>query len=449
MGHPAHRPAGVAGTAFAALGVRAGLVLAVALAAAAAVPAAAGDGDLAAVARGGRLYDDWTRERGGGPAGGPGRCVACHGWDYRGRDGERGRAGDAAAAKGLGAMAGADAAAVMAVLADARHGYAEVMDHADFSDLALFVSRGQVAMERTVDPGTGRAAGDPARGDVYFQTICANCHGPAGEAIDRAPPLGELARANPWRAMHTLLNGHPGGEMPALRALDPGVVGDTLARLQTLPAREPLAAVVRGGRLYDTWYKETGREPPATVHPAYPAALSAGVQPRTTWRCKECHGWDYRGRDGVYGEDAHRTGIKGIQGMAGGDPAAVVAVLGDATHAYGDLLSERDRRDLATFVTRGQVDMDAFVDRATATARADGAAYAGHYETICAPCHGMQGRDIRTMPPLGRVAAGDPWRALHGILNGHPGEVMPPLRALPRDAVAGILAYIQTLPARY
>jgi hypothetical protein len=50
------------------------------------------------------------------------------------------------------------------------------------------------------------------------------------------------------------------------------------------------------------------------------------------------------------------------------------------------------------------------------------------------------------MPPLGRIAASDPWRALHGILNGHPGESMPPLMALPRDAANGILAYIQTLP---
>lgn len=28
------------------------------------------------------------------------------------------------------------------------------------------------------------------------------------------------------------------------------------------------------------------------------------------------HGWDYMGKDGVYGKGGHFTGIKGIQGAA-------------------------------------------------------------------------------------------------------------------------------------
>ncbi|HYG86664.1 MAG TPA: c-type cytochrome [Azospirillum sp.] len=432
-------------------------LLAAALAFSAGTAVAAG-GELASIARGGRLYDNWTKELGSdalrlasgnrGRAERPARCVRCHGWDYRGRDGALGRAGSPDAAPDLRGLVGGGAEAVMGVLADARHGYADFMDHTDFADLAAFVTRGLVGMERIVDPAGGRVTGDAGKGDVYFQTICANCHGIAGQQIEDAPPLGDLARGNPWQALHTLLNGHPGGDMPALRALDSAVVVDTLARLQTLPSREPLASVARGGRLYDTWYKENRRTPPAHVHPAYPVELAAGVQPRTTWRCKECHGWDYRGRDGAYGEDAHRTGIKGIRAFDGGDPAAVMAVLGDATHGFDRLLSERDKADLAAFVTRGQVDMDALIDRDTRAARGDGARYAAHYQTICAPCHGMEGRNIRTMPPLGRIAAGDPWRALHGILNGHPGEVMPPLRALSHTEMAGILAYTQTLPTR-
>ncbi|WP_156927078.1 c-type cytochrome [Azospirillum halopraeferens] len=428
-----------------------GLLVAMALVALPAAAAAA-DGEPASIARGGRLYDHWIKElggdarrvavRAGGTATAPGRCVTCHGWNYRGAGGA------ADPGTNLDHLAGADGTVVLGALADPGHGYADFMDHRDFADLAAFITRGQVATERFIDPATGRATGDATRGDVYFQTICANCHGTGGQQIEDAPPLGDLARGDPWMALHTLLNGHPGGDMPALRALHPAVVADTLARLQALPSREPLASVVRGGRLYDTWYKENRRTPPGFVHPAYPVDLPAGVLPRTTWRCKECHGWDYRGRDGAYGEDAHRTGIKGIRAMAGADPAAVVAVLGDATHAYGGLLSARDMADLAAFVTRGQVDMDAAIDRATGRARGDAAAYAAHYETICAPCHGMDGRDIRTMPPLGRLASGDPWRALHGILNGHPGEVMPPLRALSDDTVAGILAYTQTLPGR-
>ena len=35
-----------------------------------------------------------------------------------------------------------------------------------------------------------------------------------------------------------------------------------------------------------------------------------------TWRCKECHGWDYAGKDGAYGSGDHRTGIVGVLGTA-------------------------------------------------------------------------------------------------------------------------------------
>lgn len=133
--------------------------------------------------------------------------------------------------------------------------------------------------------------------------------------------------------------------------------------------------------------------------------------------------------------------------MTGADPNEIAAKFGDARHGYAGLLSPRDRFDLANFVARGQFDMDEVIDRTSHKSRGRPERYVSHYQTICAPCHGSDGREIRTMPPLGRIAAGDPWRALHGILNGHPGEPMPPLMALPRDAAVGILSYIQTLPS--
>ncbi|HYH17465.1 MAG TPA: c-type cytochrome [Azospirillum sp.] len=407
-------------------------------------------GDLGAVARGGRLYDDWLKELGGEPARlrkknaeRPQRCVACHGWDYGGANG----------VKGLRGMAGGDPAAVMAVLVDDTHRYTDVLDRSDFNDLAMFVTRGQIDMAGLIDPKTLSVRGDAAKGVPFFQTVCANCHGNDGQQISDASPLGDLARGNPWQALHTLLNGHPSGNMPSLRALDITILLDTLATLQTLPSRHPMAAIARGGRLYDTWYKENHREAPAGIHPAYPIALADGVQARTTWRCKECHGWDYRGKDGAYGpaddgSEGHNTGIVGIRGMAGRDPAAVIAVLGDDRHRYAGLLSVRDMADLAVFVTQGQVDMDRYIDRYTKAVRGDAQGYAQHYQTICATCHGPDGRQIRTMPPLGRIARDDPWRALHGMLNGHPGEAMPPLRSLPEETAAGILAHAQTLPIR-
>jgi len=46
-----------------------------------------------------------------------------------------------------------------------------------------------------------------------------------------------------------------------------------------------------GGRIYANWADELGSELPGTTHPAYPAA--GKKKGKTTWRCKECHGWDY------------------------------------------------------------------------------------------------------------------------------------------------------------
>lgn len=420
-------------------------------------PARAADDNLAAIARGGRLYDDWAKELGSSAlriaeraretnAGRPARCVGCHGWDYLGKDGPAVRNGPPSIAKGIGAMAGGRADEVRRILTDKTHGYGDFLKPVDIDDLALFVVKGQTRMDAVIDPTNARSKGDAGAGAVFFQTICANCHGNDGQQISEAEPLGDIARANPWRAFHTLLNGHPNGNMPALRALDHSALANMLAYIQSLPTRNLLASIVRGGRLYDTWYKENGREAPAGVHPTFPAklagALTRTVEQRTTWRCKACHGWDYRGREG----ENDKLAIKGLTGMRGADPQQVIAALRNDIHRYAGLLSERDMADLGNFVTQGLVDMDAYIDPATKKARGDGAHYAAHYQTICAPCHGSKGRNVRTMPPLGRIANVEPWRALHGIFNGHPGEAMPPLIALPRGVAVGILAYVQTLP---
>lgn len=439
-------------------GAALGVVLAVLGAIGIAPPARAGEDEAATIARGGRLYDDWAKEIGTdhlrqaersqekGVAR-PGRCVDCHGWDYRGRDGAATLASRGGLAKGIAGKSGADLASISRVLVDDTHRYRDFLKDEDLADLAFFVAKGQVAMNGMIDPTTLRAKGWAPNGNVYFQTICANCHGNDGQAIVDVRPLGDTARDNPWQAMHTLLNGHPNGTMPALRVLDNATLVDILAHIQALPPRDLLASIVRGGRLYDTWYKENGRDVPAGIHPAYEGTPPKGVEPRTTWRCKECHGWDYRGRDGAAAAAEHKTATKGIQALIGADPNEIAAKFGDARHGYAGLLSPRDRFDLANFVARGQFDMDEVIDRTSHKSRGRPERYVSHYQTICAPCHGSDGREIRTMPPLGRIAAGDPWRALHGILNGHPGEPMPPLMALPRDAAVGILSYIQTLPS--
>ena len=75
-------------------------------------------------------------------------------------------------------------------------------------------------------------------------------------------------------------------------------------------AGELQSSIARGGRLYDNWFEEIREHAPSRTHPAYPASGGQSADAKTNWRCKECHGWDYRGRDGAYGEGKHATGMK-------------------------------------------------------------------------------------------------------------------------------------------
>ena len=458
-----------------AISTVAALALSFALGAAAvtAVAEATADEVLSSIVRGGRLYDNWHSETRspvpeephpsypaeGAYASNPEtnwRCKECHGWDYLGRNGAFSQGDHYTGIKGISGMAGADPDRIIAILMDETHGYGGLMASRDLRDLAHFVSQGQVYMDRFIDRASKLAKGDKTRHEAYYTTICANCHGRDGLKIRTMPPLGYIAKENPWEALHKMLNGHPAENMPALRALDMPVLVDVLAYIQALPADETLLSIVRGGRLYDNWLKEIeGRTavfspwayPVDKRHPAYPADRRYAKEPETNWRCKECHGWDYRGRDGAYSAGEHYTGIKGIRAMAGADPERIVATITDEIHRYGGLLDDHDLRDLANFVSKGQVDMDLYIDRTLKVARGDPPRHRAYYTTICAACHGMDGFKIITMPPLGEVARSNPWETLHRILNGHPAENMPALRALDMSILADILAYVQTLPA--
>jgi mono/diheme cytochrome c family protein len=427
------------------------------------VPTVAAASDLqVSIIRGGRLYDNWHAEmRVHPPAQGhpayPGdrffagdaaaswRCKECHGWDYRGAAGAYGKGRHFTGIEGIAGMTGADMAQIIAVLKDGTHRYGEVFGEGDFNDLASFIARGQVDMDRFIDRATGTSKGDADKHRAYYRVICANCHGTDGKKLQTMAPLGTLARDNPWEALHKILNGHPNETMPALRVLGDEVVADLLATIQTFPGRDVLSSIVRGGRLYDKWYAEIKAPAPVKKHPAYPVGREFARKPEANWRCKECHGWDYRGKDGVYGQGRHSTGIVGIVGMAGADTARIVNVLRDDTHAYDGMLSDQDFEDLAVFVSRGQIDMDMYIDRVSARVKGDPSRRKPYFNTLCAGCHGLDGLKIITMPPLGRVARTNPWEALHKLLNGHPDEKMPALRVLDRDTIADLLAYVQTL----
>jgi Cytochrome C oxidase, cbb3-type, subunit III len=211
-------------------------------------------------------------------------------------------------------------------------------------------------------------------------------------------------------------------------------------------AEEDQGAIARGGKLYDKWFKVIKAEKPKDTHPAWPAA-NTKKKGNTTWRCKSCHGWDYQGKDGAYASGSYKTGIKGINGMAGADVKKIVAVLKDGTHKLAGKMDDGDYKDLALFVSRGQIDMSKYIDSATKSPKGgDAARGAQYFNTMCAQCHGKDGSLPKDMKKTLGKQMGNPWEVMHKILNGQPAEQMPALRALNPQVVADVMAHLSTLP---
>ncbi len=214
------------------------------------------------------------------------------------------------------------------------------------------------------------------------------------------------------------------------------------------PSEEWLLAY--GGRLYDMWWAVLFADPPQKTHPAYPkAGAKSGPE---TWRCVECHGWDYRGRDGSFGAGPHFTGIKGVASMAGKEPALIAKILRDPLHGYTrDLIPDNAMAALAKFVSKGQVDTHSTIDRATGKIAGDATRGKKVFQNVCAICHDYDGMawitsDDDGLQTLGAIANADPWRGLHKIMNGQTYADMPAMRAFGQQTVLDILAYAQSLP---
>jgi mono/diheme cytochrome c family protein len=405
----------------------------------------------ASIARGARLYENWGRESTAreqllpNPAfttkdvrvepADTWRCVTCHGWDYKGANGFQ----------GIRDRQGGKPGEVVAILKKTPHRLEELLHESDLVDLANFVTRGQVDTAALIDSARRLKTG-AASFENIFATTCANCHGLDGNRQRGVPQIGETARKQPAKVVHVVLNGHAGGNMPALRAFGDGMAVGMLAYAQTLPSPNMAASIANGGRLYDDWQQATGNKQ-ALPHPAYPSNGYYVSAPSVTWRCKECHGADYKGNQGQYASGNHATGIRGIRGMNGADPDQIIAILRNKTHLYGAVLKYRDLQDLANFVSKGQVDMDAFIDPKTRLSRGDAKRGEAFYQTICIGCHGREGRFVAKRF-LGTRARQEPWESLHNILNGHPDENMPALRELDQKVVTDILSYVQSLQER-
>ncbi len=210
-----------------------------------------------------------------------------------------------------------------------------------------------------------------------------------------------------------------------------------------------------GGRIYDKWWEALDRDAPEGTNPAYPTDVNQKQSGSGTWRCKECHGWDYRGADGVYSAGSHYSGIPGINGSVGKPVEFISRILRDDNHPYSqDMITDEEMLRVAAFVSRGQVDMRTFMNPETRTlvpGTADTDRGRAIFQTTCAACHGYDGAamdwgDDEDPSYVGTEAVGLPDEVFHKIYNAHPGVAMINLRALSLQDAVDTLAYTATLP---
>jgi thiosulfate dehydrogenase len=215
------------------------------------------------------------------------------------------------------------------------------------------------------------------------------------------------------------------------------------------------ASIARGGKLYDHWIEVKGAGGPSADHPMWSMQTANTRTGEDTYRCKECHGWDYKGKDGAYATGSHYTGFPGVyQASAGSTVDQLKSALqgkGDSRHDFTASLGEAGVADLASFLKEGLFDHAQYVNYSTKKPlNAD----AGHgnqlFSQVCAACHGSDGKRILFdgTETMGFLANDNPFEVLHKIRNGQPDSPMPSAIVSGwsvQDAV-DVLSYAQTLP---
>jgi len=142
--------------------------------------------------------------------------------------------------------------------------------------------------------------------------------------------------------------------------------------------------------------------------------------------------------------------------MVGTSTDEIKKIIRNDIHKYDDsMIPDIALDNLAEFVSHGQIDMAQYIDYSTKAARGDAKRGARYYQTICAICHGFDGKQINFKPAtpdkpeyIGTVASANPWETLHKIRNGQPGVPMVSLGVLDVQEQLDILAYSQTLPEK-
>ncbi|KKL08926.1 hypothetical protein LCGC14_2570990, partial [marine sediment metagenome] len=210
------------------------------------------------------------------------------------------------------------------------------------------------------------------------------------------------------------------------------------------------------GRLYDKWWSEADLPTPETDHPLWALQSTNTRSLSSTWRCKECHGWDYKGAGGAYSSGSHYTGFPDvIQAGATMSKEELVGVLQGSTdyrHDFSSVMGATDLEDLANFLSEGLINDTPYVDYAIGELASPNTSHGKElYAGTCTACHGGDGRQILFDGTLGigSIARDEPTvEILHKLRSGQPGTSMPSaiVNGWSIQDSVDVLGYIKTLP---
>ena len=391
------------------------------------------------------------------------RCKECHGWDYKGVEGTYGSGSHLTGFAGVMGVKGKPAAEILETLRGSTspdHDFSAYMDEQALADLAVFLSEELLDANELVK-ADGTSTGDAARGEENYVAVCTSCHGPQGSAInfgdlEELEFVGHIAADNPWEFIHKVRFGAPGWPMPSsiINGWSNEDVADVMAYASGL-SQESMASA--GGLLYDKWWVVTGGTEPTGDSPLWKTQTSNTRTGPDTWRCKECHGWDYKGVDGAYGSGSHLTGIKGVLGasmMSAEDLTAALSGGKNPGHNFAELIGEAGINALVIFLQTEMVDTATIIN-ADASVVGDPAAGKEVFENTCAACHGEDGKKLNFGSAdepeyIGTLALDNPWEFFHKVNYGQPGQPMPNGISMgwSIEEIADIIAFAQTLPAK-
>ncbi|MBI4216830.1 MAG: c-type cytochrome [Chloroflexi bacterium] len=287
---------------------------------------------------------------------------------------------------------------------------------------------------RTFPFGKGAILGALIVG-LLVTAACAGPAGPAGPKGDAGPP-------------------GPAGKTPTTAELK-ALIAEAL---RGAPAT--VASIARGGRLYDHWTEEAKVAVPAGNQPLWATQTTNTRTGDDTWRCKECHGWDYKGVGGAYGSGSHKTGFVGVYDA--GTSKSQEQLLGilsgstNARHDFSKVLDGQSLTDLANFLSQSLINETPYIDYATKKP-IGGNATKGKtlFDATCVACHGADGKtlnfgDAAAPEYLGTTATDNPWETINKIRFGQPGKSMPSgaVNGWSMQDVVDVLTYAQTLPTK-